>query len=128
MPKRTKESALAKNDRSSRTPAPPVAPESSLPAPVRVEGGRLTVRLHVQPGARHTGWAGRYGEAVRLRVAARALDGKANAACVEFLAAEAGVARSAVMLVHGAHSREKLFRIEGVSPRAAQALLEACTT
>ncbi len=103
---------------------------ADLPAvpsrPVRVEAGQVTLRIHVQPGARNTGWAGRHGESLKLRVAARAVDGQANAACVAFLAEAAGVARSAVVLVQGDRSREKLFRIEGVSPQGAQALLEAC--
>lgn len=118
MSKRTKESELGKSDERSR----------GTPQPVRFEGDRLTVRLRVQPGARDTRWAGRYGAALRLRVSARAVDGQANAACVEFLARAAQVGRSAVVLIQGSRSRDKLFRIDGVSREAAQALLEACST
>jgi uncharacterized protein len=94
--------------------------------PVRVTEDRLTLRLHVQPGARTTEWAGRHGDAVRLRVAARAVDGQANQACIDFIAESAGVARSAVTLVRGERSRGKLFRIDGISPARVQMLLEAC--
>jgi len=94
--------------------------------PVRVTGDCLTLSLHVQPGARTTEWAGRHGEAVRLRVAARAVDGKANRACVDFIAECAGVAPSAVTLVGGERSRGKRFRIDGISPARVQMLLEAC--
>lgn len=118
MAKRTKENVLGKSDHRYR----------KWPPPVRVDGSRLTLRLRVQPGAHATGWAGRHGGTLRLRVAARAIDGQANAACVEFLARMARVARSAVVLVQGSRSRDKLFRIDGVSPEAAQALLEACST
>ncbi len=111
---------LAKNERS--------APPAAAPAPYRLEGNRLTLRIHAQPGARRTGWAGRHGEAFRLRISARAMDGQANAACVAFLAESAGVPRSAVFLVHGARSREKLFRIEGASSERVQLLLEACNS
>lgn len=111
---------LAKNERA--------APLAAAPAPYRLDGNRLTLRIHVQPGARQTGWAGRHGEAFRLRISARAVEGQANDACVAFLAAAAGVPRSAVSLVHGARSREKLFRIEGASPEQVQLLLEACNS
>lgn len=94
--------------------------------PVHVTGDRLTLSLHVQPGARTTEWAGRHGDAVRLRVAARAVDGQANQACIEFIAESAGVPRSAVAIVHGERSRGKVFRIDGISPGRVQMLLEAC--
>jgi hypothetical protein len=99
---------------------------ADIPAPIRLEQDRVILKIHVQPGARRTGWAGRHGDALRLRVSARAVEGEANAACVAFLAAAAGVRRSAVALLHGARSRDKLFRIEGVSVLRARSLLEAC--
>jgi hypothetical protein len=110
---------LGKNERA--------APLAAPPGPFRLDKKRLMLRVHVQPGARQTGWAGRHGEAFRLRISARAVDGQANAACVAFLAAAAGVSRARVILVHGARSREKLFRIEGASPARVQSLLEACS-
>jgi uncharacterized protein (TIGR00251 family) len=93
--------------------------------PLRLEGERLTLRVHVQPGARRAGWAGRHGDAFKLRVAARAVDGQANAACIEFLSGSTGVPRSAITLVHGERSRDKLFRIDGVGAAQFHALMEA---
>lgn len=90
--------------------------------PARFAGGVLTLRLHVQPGARATGWAGRHGEALRLRLAAPAVDGRANAACIQFLAQAAGVPRGAVTIAHGERGREKLVRIAGLSADQARAL------
>ena len=95
-------------------------------AALRVAGATVTLNLHVQPGARNTEWAGRHGDALKLRIAARAVDGQANEACTAFLANAAGVARSAVSIVHGDKSRSKLFRIEGVSPSRIRSLIEAC--
>jgi uncharacterized protein (TIGR00251 family) len=94
--------------------------------PLRIAGDRLTLNLHVQPGARTTAWAGRHGDALKLRIAARAVDGLANQACVAFLAESTGVSRAAVALVHGEKSRSKLFRIDGVAPDRIQTLIEAC--
>ena len=46
----------------------------------------MVLELHVQPGASRTEFAGRHGERLKVRLAARALDGKANEALVAFLA------------------------------------------
>jgi hypothetical protein len=81
--------------------------------------------LHVQPGATRSGWAGRHGDgALKLRLAAPAQEGRANQACVRFLAEAAGVPPGAVTLVRGAHSREKIVRIDSVSEDRYRALLQ----
>ncbi len=99
----------------------PMPARSDRPGgPARFADGVLTLRLHVQPGARQTGWAGRHGEALRLRLAAPALDGRANAACIAFLAQAAAVPRRAVAITRGQQSREKVVRIEGVLPERYQ--------
>jgi uncharacterized protein (TIGR00251 family) len=72
----------------------------------------IVLTLHVQPGARRTGIAGLYGDALKIRLAAPAVDGKANAELVRFLARAFGVARSAVMIVRGETSRQKTVRID----------------
>jgi len=46
----------------------------------------LILELHVQPGASRSEFAGRHGERIKVRLAARAVDGKANEALVVFLA------------------------------------------
>jgi hypothetical protein len=83
--------------------------------PARFAGGVLTLHLHVQPGARSTGWAGQHGAALKLRLAAPAIDGRANAACIEFLAGAAQVPRRSVEITHGEQSREKTVRIRGIT-------------
>lgn len=76
----------------------------------------MILDLHVQPGASRTEFAGRHGERIKLRLAARALDGKANAALVEFLAAYYGVPKRNVRIEAGFKSRRKRVVIEGVAP------------
>ena len=83
----------------------------------RSENARaLTLRLHVQPGAKRTGFAGIHGEGadarVKLRLAAPPVDGKANAALVDWLAAAFGVPVRAVALLRGESSRQKTVRID----------------
>ena len=69
--------------------------------------------LHIQPGAKQTGFAGRHGEAMKLRLAAPPVDGKANAALIDFLANYCGVAKRDVVLISGQTSRAKRVRISG---------------
>jgi uncharacterized protein (TIGR00251 family) len=73
--------------------------------------GSLMLSLHVQPGAKRTGFAGLYGEAAKVRLAAPPVDGKANAALCAFLAEVCGVPKSAVSLVSGETSRAKRVRV-----------------
>jgi len=70
------------------------------------------LELHVQPGAARSGFAGAYGERVKVRLAARAVDGRANAALVEFLAAHYKVPRRCVRIVAGLKSRDKRVVID----------------
>ncbi len=74
----------------------------------------MILELHVQPGARASGFAGRYGERIKVRLAARAVDGKANEALIEFLAAHYGVARRDVRITAGLKSRRKRVEISGL--------------
>ena len=84
------------------------------------DGATLTLRLHVQPGAKRTEFAGIHGDGadarVKLRLAAPPVDGKANAALLAYLADAFDVPGRAVSLVHGETSRQKTVRIE--APRA----------
>jgi uncharacterized protein (TIGR00251 family) len=75
--------------------------------------GSLVLHVHAQPGAKRTEVAGLHGEALKVRVAAPALEDRANAALIEFLAAAFGVARRDVSLLGGARSREKRFCVRG---------------
>jgi uncharacterized protein (TIGR00251 family) len=74
----------------------------------------LILDLHVQPGASRSEFAGRHGERIKLRLAAPAVEGRANEALVEFLAAYFGVPRRNVTIISGAKSRAKRVAIEGV--------------
>lgn len=86
--------------------------------------GRITLTLHIQPGARKTEVAGLHGEALKIRLAAPPVDGKANEALVRFVAAALGLPRSAVQLKSGQTSRHKVLEVIGASPSALESLLE----
>jgi uncharacterized protein (TIGR00251 family) len=69
------------------------------------------ISIHAQPGAMRTEVAGLHGDALKIRIAAPALEDRANAALIEFIAKKLGVARRDVALVSGAKSRAKRFEI-----------------
>ena len=76
------------------------------------DGDALLLRLRVQPRARADVLDEPVGDALRVRLRAPPVDGKANAALVAFLAETFGVPRKQVVLVSGAHARTKSLRIE----------------
>lgn len=89
---------------------------------LRGEGDSVVLMLHIQPGAKTTGFAGRHGDAMKIRLAAPPVDGKANAALMKFLADYCAVPKSAVTLVSGQSARAKRVRVEGVSAERLKAL------
>ena len=66
----------------------------------------------MQPGASRTEFAGKHGERIKVRLAARAQDGKANDALIEFLARHYGVPRRNVRITSGLKSRQKRVVID----------------
>ncbi len=84
--------------------------------------GTVTLKVHAQPGARRSEVAGLHGEAVKIRIAAPALEDRANDALVEFLAGRFGVPKRDVRLLAGDRSREKRFEIRGSRLAPAEAL------
>lgn len=75
--------------------------------------GHLLLTLHVQPGAKRTAVAGTHGDALKIRLAAPPVDGRANEALLSYQAAQFGVPTRQVTLVSGAASRRKVVRVEG---------------
>ena len=75
----------------------------------------VTFKVRVQPRASRSELAGVYGDAVKVRLAAPPVDGKANAECRKFFAVLFNLAPSAVEIIAGEASRDKLIRIHGIS-------------
>lgn len=85
--------------------------------------GTLTLSLHIQPGAKKTAVAGPHGEALKIRLAAPPVDGKANAALLAYLAETLGVPKSATRLKSGETSRQKVVAVEGAAAEAWRRLV-----
>ena len=74
----------------------------------------VVLHVHVQPGAGRSAVVGRHGDALKVRVAAPPVEGRANEATEALLAEALGVARSDLELTSGASSRSKRYRLKGV--------------
>ena len=79
--------------------------------------GAVTIKVKVQPRAPRTEIAGEHAGAIKLRVAAPPVDGKANEECRRFLAKLFEVSSTSVEIISGDSSRDKVIRIRGISAR-----------
>jgi uncharacterized protein (TIGR00251 family) len=75
----------------------------------------IVVSLRVQPGARRSEVVDADGAQLRVRIAAPAIEGKANAETVRFVADLLGVRRAAVSLLRGERSRDKVLHVAGLA-------------
>ncbi|MBI5450514.1 MAG: YggU family protein [Gammaproteobacteria bacterium] len=75
------------------------------------QGDDLLLTLKVQPRASRDEIVGPYGEALKIRITAPPLDGRANEHLIGFMAREFGVSRHAITLVSGDQGRHKRLRI-----------------
>jgi uncharacterized protein len=82
-----------------------------------------TLELKTIPNAPRDEIAGWLGDALKVKVHAPALEGRANDALLEFLAEKLGVHRRAVTLVRGDKSRHKVIRLAGLTLPEAKARL-----
>lgn len=75
----------------------------------------ITLTLHVQPGAKRTGIAGLHGDALKIRLAAPPIEGRANEALLKFIAGIFAVPLRNVELQQGGQSRHKVVAVTGSS-------------
>jgi hypothetical protein len=71
-------------------------------------------KVRVQPRSSREEVAGVHGDALKVRVHAAPVEGAANAAVIEVIAAALGVPRRSVQVVSGATSRSKTVEVEGL--------------
>ena len=85
----------------------------------RQKDGTVLIDVHVMPNAALTQIQGLHDGALRVRLHAPPVDGKANLALQAWLAQTLGIPKSAVELLRGASARRKQLRI--TATHAAQA-------
>ncbi len=92
-------------------------------------GEHCRLAVHVSPGARKTAMVGITDSALRIRLAARPVDGAANKALVTFLARRLlRLPRSRVRIVRGDRARHKQIEIDAPAAVVAAAISAALPT
>ena len=79
----------------------------------RSEVNSVTLTLHIQPGAKRSEVMGLHGEALKIRLAAPPIDGRANDALLRFVADSFDVPLRQVELLRGGQSRHKMVKVTG---------------
>lgn len=92
----------------------------SLPAIARDSERGALLAVHVQPGSSRTECVGIHGDAIKIRLAARPIDGAANDELIRFIADRCAVPRAHVQICAGSEARRKRLCVKEVS---AQVLL-----
>lgn len=86
-----------------------------------------TLRFRIIPNAKIDKVVGYYGDAIKIKLRAPALEGKANAALRNFLAEQLNLPERAIVLERGHRSRDKLVRVEGLSEEEVRRRLRVAT-
>ncbi|HEV2045808.1 MAG TPA: DUF167 domain-containing protein [Chthoniobacterales bacterium] len=84
-----------------------------------------TLRVHVVPNAKIDKVAVEHGGAIKIKLRAPAMEGKANAALISFLAELLKIPERSIILERGEKSREKIIRICRLSEEEVRARLLA---
>lgn len=84
--------------------------------PIRDSGeGTVTFAVRVHPRAKKNAITGELGEALKIALTAPPVEGRANQACIEFLAEVLRVPRASVSIAAGQASRSKIVRVIGLT-------------
>ncbi len=81
---------------------------------VRSSGEAVTISVRVQPRASRAAVEGIKGGSLRVRLTAPPAEGAANEQLIEVLSKEFGIRKSAIRIVRGQSSRDKLVEVEGL--------------
>jgi uncharacterized protein (TIGR00251 family) len=77
---------------------------------------RATLTLHIQPNARASSVAGRHGDALKVKIAAPAVDDKANLELIDFLHQWFKLPIRDIKIKQGAHGRRKIVELNDADP------------
>jgi uncharacterized protein len=83
--------------------------------PIQESGSGVTFAVKVHARAQKNAITGELGNALKLSLTSPPTEGRANKACIEFLAKLLKVPRSSVTIASGQTSRRKVIRISGFS-------------
>ena len=108
---------MKKKDNERKTSASSVPSVANPPSliPIRDSKDGATFAVRVQPRAKRNAIAGEMGDALKLSLTAPPVEGRANEACIAFLADLLDVSRSSITIAAGEASRNKLIRVRGLT-------------
>ena len=89
-------------------------------------GATFAVKLH--PRAKKNAITGTLGDALKISLTAPPLEGRANDACIGFLADLLKLPRSSITIAAGQTSRNKLIRVAGLSAAQVELRLQSALT
>ena len=75
----------------------------------------VTLKVRLQPRASRDEIDGLLGDALKIKVTAPPVEGRANKAVKKLLAVRLGLPPSQIEMIAGERSREKLLRISGIT-------------
>lgn len=87
---------------------------------INESSGRNTFAVKIHPRAKNNAITGEVDGALKVSLTAPPVDGKANEACIEFLAKLLKVPRSSITIASGQSSRRKVVRVSGLSAQELQ--------
>jgi uncharacterized protein len=93
--------------------------------PIRETETGVVFRIRVVPRASRCESAGFQDDALKLRITAPPVEGKANGACIALLAELLGVKKGRVAIIAGHASRTKTVAVQGVKAAEMAALIAA---
>lgn len=85
------------------------------PVIVRDSERGVLLTVHVQPNASRTECVGVHGDAIKIRVAARPIQGVANQELIRFIAERCSLAQTQVQIQGGTETRRKRVCVQGIT-------------
>jgi uncharacterized protein len=82
---------------------------------IHENGGGVGFAVRVHPRAKKDAITGEFGDALKVSLTSPPVEGRANEACIEFVAKLLKVPRSSVTIASGLTSRNKVIRVAGVT-------------
>jgi uncharacterized protein (TIGR00251 family) len=86
----------------------------TMEVPFRKSKKGVTVKIRVEPRSSRKGVSGVLGDALKVRVNSPPVGGAANEELIEILSGEFGIRKTAMRIIRGAASKDKVVEIEGV--------------
>jgi hypothetical protein len=80
----------------------------------------VIIQVHASPRASKSQIQGLHGDALKIRLQAPPVDGKANQALIGFLAETLGIPQRQITLLSGQTSRQKRLGLQGITARQVE--------